>query len=105
MLHRGGPTERDPHAPALFAIGDRVRAKLINPPTHTRLPRYVRGHAGVIERIHGCHVFPDTNANGAGENPQWLYTVTFNGSELWSDSPDPALSVSVDAWESYLERA
>ena len=105
VLHRGGPTERDPHAPALFAIGDRVRAKLINPPTHTRLPRYVRGHAGVIERIHGCHVFPDTNANGAGENPQWLYTVTFNGSELWSDSPDPALSVSVDAWESYLERA
>src|SRR4051794_19555637 len=60
-LHRGGPTERKIGQPARFAIGDRVRAKVINPPTHTRLPRYVRGHSGVIERIHGAHVFPDSN--------------------------------------------
>src|SRR6185295_15396623 len=32
MLHRGGPTERDPPGPALFAVGDRVRMKVINPP-------------------------------------------------------------------------
>src|SRR4030095_16993787 len=44
MLHRGGPTERDAVTPARFAIRDRVRAKMIHPPTHTRLPRYVRGH-------------------------------------------------------------
>ena len=49
MLHRGGPTEREPRAPA-FKVGDRVRAKTINPPTHTRLPRYVRGHVGTVER-------------------------------------------------------
>jgi len=70
MLHRGGPTEREAKRPALFAAGDRVRAKVINPPTHTRLPRYVRGHLGVVERVLGCHVFPDSNASGAGENPQ-----------------------------------
>jgi hypothetical protein len=29
--------------------------------THTRLPRYVRGRLGMIESLHGCHVFPDTN--------------------------------------------
>ena len=39
-----------------------MRAKNINPLTHTRLPRYVRGHVGVIERVIGCHVFPDSNA-------------------------------------------
>src|SRR5207253_1451142 len=64
MLHRGGPTERDPLAPARFAIGDRVRMKTINPPTHTRLPRYVRGRVGTIELMHGAHVFADTNSLG-----------------------------------------
>ncbi|MDE3078177.1 MAG: nitrile hydratase subunit beta, partial [Chloroflexota bacterium] len=33
-----------------FNVGDRVRARNINPGGHTRLPRYVRGHVGVIER-------------------------------------------------------
>jgi nitrile hydratase len=105
MLHRGGPTEREATSPALFAAGDRVQAKMINPPTHTRLPHYVRGHAGTVERVLGFHVFPDSNATGAGENPQWLYTVTFDGRELWGNDSDPNLKVSVDAWEPYLEQA
>ena len=29
--------------------------------------------------IHGCHVFPDSAAMEHGENPQWLYTVVFDG--------------------------
>ena len=105
MLHRGGPTEREAARPAYFVPGDRVRARTTNPPTHTRLPRYVRGHVGVIERVLGCHVYPDSNARGAGENPQWLYTMTFDGRELWGESGDPSLKVSVDAWEPYLEPA
>ncbi len=104
-LHRGGPTEREPKAPARFKAGDRVRMKTINAPTHTRLPRYVRGHAGEIERVLGCHVFPDSNAIGHGEDPQWLYTVRFSARELWGTQGDPATSVSVDAWEPYLEPA
>jgi nitrile hydratase len=104
-LRRGGPTEREASRPALFAAGDRVRAKNIHPRTHTRLPRYVRGHVGRVERVAGCHVYPDSNAMGAGEDPQWLYTVTFDAAELWPDAPDPNLAVSVDAWEPYLEPA
>ncbi len=104
MLHRGGPTEREPKGPALFAIGDRVRTKVIHPPTHTRLPRYVRGHVGTVEMLHGVHVFPDTNSLGQ-ENPQWLYTVTFDGRELWGADGDASVKISVDAWESYLEPA
>jgi nitrile hydratase len=77
----------------------------MHPATHTRLPRYVRGHVGSIERLHGAHVFPDTNALGEGENPQWLYTVRFDGRELWGEGADPTVSVSVDAWEPYLEPA
>jgi hypothetical protein len=55
--------------------------------------------------VHGCHVFPDSNASGAGENPQWLYAVRFDGHELWGADGDPKLKVSVDAWESYLDPA
>ena len=104
-IRRGGPTERPAPAAALFKDGETVRMKDIHPTTHTRLPQYVRGHLGTIEMNHGCHVFPDLNSLGAGENPQWLYTVRFDGPELWGAGTDPTLSVSVDAWESYLERA
>ncbi len=48
------------------------------PPGHTRLPRYARGKIGRIEAVQGFHVFPDANAHGVGENPQWLYTVVFD---------------------------
>ena len=101
---RGGFT-RPASAPALFKIGDRVRARNIHPTTHTRLPRYVRGHEGVIERIQGCHVFPDAVVIGAGEDPQWLYPVRFDAAELWGAGADPTVTVSVDAFEPYLEAA
>ena len=103
-IRRGGPTEREAKRPAMFAVGETVRMKDIHPVTHTRLPQYVRGHLGTIELNHGCHVFPDTNSLGKGEDPQWLYTVRFDGPELWGKDADPTLCVSVDAWESYLER-
>jgi nitrile hydratase len=105
VLYRGGPTTRDTDTKPQFQVGERVRTKNINPTTHTRLPRYVRGHVGTIERLLGSHVFPDSNALGAGENPQWLYTVTFNARELWGPQGDPTVNVSVDAWEPYLEKA
>ena len=103
MLRKGGPTVRPTQAPARIAVGDRVRARMMHPPTHTRLPNYVRGHVGVIELLHGAHVFPDSHAMGQGEQPQWLYTVAFDGRELWGEDGDPTSLISVDAWESYLE--
>ena len=105
MLARGGPTDRPAAAPARFKVGDRVRAKTMHPRTHTRLPRYIRGHVGVVELLHGAHVFPDSNALGQGEQPQWLYTVVFDGRDIWGDDAEPLLRVSVDAWDSYLEPA
>ena len=103
MLAAGRPSGRQINAPARFKQGDRVRARNIHPASHTRLPRYVRGHAGTITLLHGVHVFPDTNAAGLGEAPQWLYTVRFTAHELWGEAADPTVTVSVDAWESYLE--
>ena len=100
-----GSFSRPAPAPARFKPGDRVRAKNIHPRTHTRLPRYVRGHVGVIERDHGCHVFPDSVVAGQGENPQWLYTVRFESQELWGPDADPTVKISIDAFEPYLDPA
>jgi nitrile hydratase len=100
-----GSFARPAQTPARFKPGDRVRTKNIHPATHTRLPRYARGRTGVIEALRGCHVFPDTVAIGQGENPQWLYTVLFEGRELWGDAAEPSLKVSIEAFEPYLEPA
>lgn len=102
---RRGTFERAANTPARFKVGERVRARNIHPKTHTRLPRYGRGHVGVIERIQGCHVFPDTSAHGDSEQAQWLYTVIFDGRELWGEDADATLKVSIEAFESYLDPA
>jgi len=100
-----GSFSRPAPAQARFKPGDRVRAKNIHPVSHTRLPRYVRGHVGVVERLHGSHVFPDTVVAGQGESPQWLYTVCFDSRELWGPDADPTVTVSIDAFEPYLDPA
>lgn len=104
-VSRRGAFGRTPSAPARFTIGDQVRAINMHPKSHTRLPRYVRGHVGIIERIHGAHVFPDALVAGKGEEPQWLYTVRFDSRELWGPDADPTVKVSIDAFEPYLQHA
>ncbi len=98
-----GSYQRDVPGQPRFVAGDRIRAKNIHPERHTRLPRYVRGRLGVIERDHGAHVFPDSNSQFAGEAPQFLYTVRFTARELWGDTGNAADSVSLDLWEDYLD--
>ena len=100
-----GSFGRPATASARFKIGDRVRARNIHPRTHTRLPRYVRGHVGSIERVYGCHVFPDAVVASGAEDPQWLYTVTFEGATLWGPASEAGLRISVDAFEPYLDAA
>lgn len=102
-LAAGAPTVRAATAPPAFAVGQVVRLRAAAPPHHTRLPGYTRGKRGVIEHAHGMHVFADSHAQGLGEQPQWLYTVAFSGEELWGDGATPGLTVSIDAWEPYLE--
>lgn len=108
-LAKGSPTTRAPAGAALFAPGDRVLARNMHPLGHTRLPRYVRGHVGVVTRVHGSHVFADAHARRPtppfDDRAHWLYNVAFAGRALWGDQADPTLQVSVDAWEPYLEAA
>ena len=104
MGRQGSYLREAVRAPA-FVVGDRVRARNLNPTGHTRLPRYARGRVGVIERHHGAHVFPDAHAHGGGDDPRALYTVRFMAWELWGPDAPAKDTVSLDLWEPYLERA
>ncbi len=88
-----------------FAVGDRVVARSINPPGHTRLPRYARGRRGKVVRDHGVFVFPDTHASTRDESPQHCYGVRFAARELWGPDARAGDSVFLDLWESYLDAA
>ena len=102
-LGRGGPASREVAAPRRFEPGAVVRARNLNPIGHTRLPRYARGRLGRIERDHGVHVFPDTNARFEGENPQRLYQVRFTARELWGEDAGARDAVYLDLWDNYLD--
>lgn len=96
----------DPVAPR-FVVGERVRVKNLNPPAHTRMPRYCRGRQGVVHLDHGAYVFPDTHALGLGPKPQHCYSVRFSAGELWGEPRREVSrdSVHLDLWDDYLERA
>lgn len=92
--------------PARFSPGQHVRAKLINPAGHTRLPRYARGRVGTIERDRGAQAFPDTTAsNGRASDPQSVYSVRFAARDLWGAVASARDAVYIDLWEDYLEPA
>ena len=103
LIGRGVPANRDAPVAARFQVGQRVRARTMNPAGHTRLPRYARGKTGTIHQDHGVFVFPDTNARFAGEKPQHVYSVRFGARELWGDESSERDAVYVDLWDGYLE--
>lgn len=88
-----------------FRPGDRVRVKHFYTNKHTRCPQYVMGKVGVVELLHGNHVFPDSNAHGDGEAPQPLYNVRFEARELWGGEAHEKDSLNLDLWDSYLTHA
>ncbi len=94
---------RELERPPRFQLGERVAARDLHVPGHTRLPRYARGRRGVVVRIQTPSVYPDTNAHGRGEDPQHLYCVRFDAAELFGSEAEPRSAVHVDLFEPYLE--
>jgi nitrile hydratase len=92
-------------APPLHELGQRVQTAAAPSSGHTRLPAYARSRCGVIRALHEVWVLPDSNAHGAGEQPEHLYTVEFSGEELWGAGAEPGTRVCLDLFESYLSAA
>jgi len=75
----------------------------MHPHTHTRMPRYVRGKRGFIEKDYGVFLLPDTNAHGGPDKPQHVYSVCFSARELWGDDAPAKDSLYIDLFDDYME--
>jgi nitrile hydratase subunit beta len=85
-----------------FAVGDRVRTRTVDPPHHTRIPRYARGHVGEVVEVQGRWPLADESAQGiAAPRVEAVYTVRFPAEALWGKPSEHW--VQVELWESYLE--
>jgi nitrile hydratase subunit beta len=100
-----GPATTAATAPTEFHVGQRVRARNLNPAGHTRLPRYLRGRVGTIERDAGVEELQDSDVHGLGPKRQHVFMVRFAASELWGNQASPRDSVYAALWEGYLESA
>lgn len=105
LVRTGGSTRVNVHATAKFHEGDSVVTVNKHPVTHTRLPQYARGKRGKVVKDHGVFVFPDTNAQLKGENPQHVYSVMFEAPELWGGDVNPRDKLYLDLFEEYLRPA
>jgi len=105
LISEGRTAKRDIALTAKFKPGDKVVARNMHPTGHTRIPRYVRGRHGIIDRDHGVFVFPDSNAALAGEKPQHVYSVRFRARELWGPDAPARDELYIDLWDDYLDPA
>lgn len=103
IIHHEGSARCDEAVAPRFRVGDRVVVRNMQPAGHTRVPRYVRGKTGVIDRDHGVFVFPDTSAHGQGDKPQHVYSVRFPARELWGPSVLERETLYIDLWDDYLD--
>lgn len=104
MVFVRAPSRRNVTVAPQFKAGQNVRARNMHPIGHTRLPRYVRGKAGVVMVDRGVFLFSDTNAHHLGEKAQHLYSVRFAARELWGREASPRDHIYLDMWDDYLER-
>jgi nitrile hydratase len=87
-----------------FAPGDRVRVRAVFPPGHVRTPYYIRGKAGVIERVLDAFANPELAAYGHDGPKQRLYRVRFRQTEVWPDYAGPdSDTLDVEIYEHWLE--
>ena len=83
-----------------FTSGDRVRTRGTDPAGHTRLPRYVRGAAGVVVGVAGHRPLADERARGRLVPAEPVYRVRFGAAQLFGAGTHDLV---VELWESYLE--
>lgn len=100
-LVEGSPSS--PQDSPTYRAGDRVRARLESPIGHTRIPRYVRGKEGVVERVTGHFVLPDKKAMEDQDVCLPVYLVRFNARDLWGADAPVSDKLYIELWESYIE--
>lgn len=91
----------------LFPPGQAVRVKTHSPIGHYRVPIYLRGKTGVVQRVLEPMQL-DNEREGYGQNggdKRHYYRVTFPMRKLWSDYAGPAHdTLNIEVFEHWLER-
>lgn len=103
LLATGASARLPEPVPPRFRVGDAVIARNVHPEGHTRIPRYIKGRRGVVDRDHGVFAFPDAAAHGLGHVPQHVYSVRFMSRELWGDQASPLDSIQIDLFDEYMD--
>jgi hypothetical protein len=97
-----GPSPATPTWAGRFEAGARVRVRNSVTKGHTRVPRYLRGHVGRVERV--AFAWPNPGQSAAtgryGEN-ELVYTVAFTAADLFGPTADHTLTA--DLGETDLE--
>ena len=93
--------------PARFGTGDRVHVLRMYPLGHVRIPWYIRGKSGVVERLCGAYPNPEELAyHRSGLPAKPLYRVRFRQRDVWPDYRGSAAdTVDVEVYEHWLEPA
>jgi hypothetical protein len=93
--------------PARFAAGDRVRVRELPAMFYTRTPEYCRGAQGVIaEASYETPAPEDETWEVEDAQPEWMYIVRFNQSQLWDNYTGPDTdTLQTEIPERWLEAA
>ena len=88
-----------------FNAGDRVSVRAAYPVGHVRVPYYIRGKSGVVERFCGSYPNPEELAYARSGLPkQPLYRVRFRQSEVWQAyRGKDGDTVDVEIYQHWLE--
>lgn len=92
-----------------FNAGDRVRVRAQQTVSHSRVPAYVRGRTGLVERVLSEFVIPEDDAWGRlwqGGRSEMLYRVQLHQAETWPDYRGPRSDThELEIFETWLEPA
>lgn len=102
LISTGAPTQLPERSPGRFQLNQSVVVKTDNPKHHTRAPSYVKGIRGTITHLHGAHIYADEHAKTGKKIPEHLYTVRFEGTDIWGSAAETNSCVYVDLFEPYL---
>ena len=100
IIHGGDSSWRDVPREAKFKVGGCYGEEHQPLRAYTSPTVPYEGKLAPLLRVHGDFVFPDTNAHGLGENPQHVYSVRFDGIEVWGDTSEKGEVLYMILWES-----
>jgi hypothetical protein len=98
------PSPSEPLWDGRFQPGQRVRVRNVTTAAHTRVPRYLRLHEGLVERVAFAWPSPsDSAATGRYGDLELVYTIAFAAADLFGADADHILTA--DLGEGDLEAA